>query len=599
MQTNRPGRSGIQKVKYFKPWVVLFIIFSFMFSVESLICPRPASADFTIVVYPDSHILSTYVPIWQAQNEWVVNNISSQNITAVLGMGDIVTTPSAEAYTGATVSGYDLIDGTGLPYLPLVGNHDYDNIGERTTGLYDNFFGPLRFAGKSWYLGGYPAGSNANLAIKFDVEDRKYLVIGLEFFPRASAAVWAQGVIDANPDREVIVVTHAYLTKEGILYQDYETYGPAAYGLTQDYNGQELWDNFIKVNSRIFLVIDGHDICSPNNAHLISSGTNGNIVSQIFTNYQCQPNGGDGYILLLKVKPAEGVIEVTPYSTNLATNDPDYAPYALPYNSSAPTIIFASLGAIPPPYGITLRAMINDNGAATTVTFEYGLTTGFGTTVSGGTVTAGSGNSEVSANITGLTPGITYHARAMASNIVGTASGDVFSFTVPNPPPTWPLFQTVTGSGTGFINSTPFGLDCYDTCYANLNTNSTVIFMAVPDSFSVFSGWSGDCNGLNNCTITMDKSKSVFAEFTAVPPVMVGTTVYQNLQDALDGAYADATIKALAAEFIGDLILNRDITISLDGGYAANYIDYSGVTTIRGSLTIETGSMTINQLNIQ
>jgi len=593
------GLFGIHVESYLKSWLALFCIFIAIFSVECLQFPQPAYAEFTIVVYPDSQnsvdSAPTYVPIWQAQNEWVVNNMSAQNISAVLGVGDIANTPSTAAYNNATVSGYNLIDGAGLPYLTLMGNHDYNNISERTTGLYDEFFGPSRFAGKSWYLGGYPVGSNANLAIAFDVGVQKYLALGLEFFPRESAVAWAQSVIDTNPDREVIVVTHAYLTKEGTHYQDGDNYGPAAYGLIQDYSGQELWDNFIKTNSRIVLVISGHDICSPNNAHLISNGTNGNIVSQIFTNYQCHPNGGDGYILLLKFKTDTRVIEVTPYSTSLATNDPNYAPYVLPYNPSSPTITSASVGATPPPIGITLQAMVNDNGALTTVGFEYGLTTSYGTTITGGTVNPGSGSSEVSANITGLSPGVTYHARAIASNIVGTVFGNDVSFTVTNSPITWPIIFTVTGSGKGAIYSIPSVIVCSNSCYVELNENSTLTLIAVPDSFSVFNNWSGNCTGLN-CSLTMNGGKSVSAEFTAVPPVMEGTTAYQNLQDAYSDTNSGANIKSLAVEFNENLILNRDISISLEGGYAGNYIDNSGVTTVKGSLTIEKGSIAINKV---
>jgi len=592
------GLLGIQADKSFRPWITFFIMFLFIFAVECLKFPQSSCAEFTIVVYPDSHVNTgpTNLPIWQAQNSWVVNNISTENIVAVLGVGDIVSTPSVEAYTNATVIGYDLIDNSGLPYLPLVGNHDYNNILERTTGFYDDFFGPTRFAGKSWYLGGHPVGSNANLAIKFDVDDRKYLILGLEFFPREGAVAWAQGVIDANPDREVIVVTHAYLTKDGTLYQEGDNYGPASYGLTLDYSGQELWDNFIKVNSRIFLVISGHDICTPNNSQLISIGTNGNVVSQIHSNYQCDPNGGNGYILQLKFKAAARVIEVTPYSTHLGTNDPNYAPYVLPYNPSTPTITSASVGSTPP-IGVTLNATVNDNGAPTTVYFEYGLTTDYGTSVAGGIVAAGSGNSEITTNITGLSPGFTYHARAMASNIAGTVSGNDILFTAPSPQSTWPMTLTVTGSGGGVI-SIPSVIDCPFACYLELNANSTVNLTAIPDSYSAFSKWSGDCSGLN-CGLTMNGGKLVNAEFIAVPTVMIGTTAYENLLDAFIDTNSDVTIKALAVEFYADLTLNRDISIFLDGGYAGNYIDKSGMTKLKACLTIEKGTITINNLSLQ
>jgi len=145
----------------------------------------------------------------------------------------------------------------------------------------------------------------------------------------------------------------------------------------------------------------------------------------------------------------------------------------------------------------------------------------------------------------------------------------------------------------------PAGIACTNSCYLELNANSTVNLIAIPDSFSVFSRWSGDCSGLNNCTITMDEGKSVFAEFTAVAPVMVDLTVYQNLQDAFNATYTGATIKAFAAKFGENLTLNRNISISLDGGYDGSYTNKLGVTTINGSLTIEQGTIAVNQVSLQ
>jgi len=75
--------------------------------------------------------------------------------------------------------------------------------------------------------------------------------------------------------------------------------------------------------------------------------------------------------------------------------------------------------------GATLNGTVNANNASTTVTFEYGLTTGYGSTVTadqspvtGGTATA------VSYTLTGLLPGATYHYRAVGVNSKGTTYGD-------------------------------------------------------------------------------------------------------------------------------------------------------------------------------
>jgi uncharacterized repeat protein (TIGR02543 family) len=82
--------------------------------------------------------------------------------------------------------------------------------------------------------------------------------------------------------------------------------------------------------------------------------------------------------------------------------------------------------------GATLNGSVNDNGAITTVTFDYGLTTGYGTNVAattGGTVSAGAGNTAVAKSLTGLTCNTTYHFRVNGVNSAGTTNGSDLTFT--------------------------------------------------------------------------------------------------------------------------------------------------------------------------
>jgi len=80
--------------------------------------------------------------------------------------------------------------------------------------------------------------------------------------------------------------------------------------------------------------------------------------------------------------------------------------------------------------GATLNGSINANNASTSVTFDYGLTTGYGSsaTATPGTV-AGTSNTSVSASLTGLTPNTTYHYRVKGVNSAGTTNGLDGSFT--------------------------------------------------------------------------------------------------------------------------------------------------------------------------
>jgi hypothetical protein len=87
----------------------------------------------------------------------------------------------------------------------------------------------------------------------------------------------------------------------------------------------------------------------------------------------------------------------------------------------------------------TLSATVNPNGASTTLYFDYGVTTSYGSTVTHGNV--GSGTTPVTHTfvLTGLNCGTTYHYRARAQNSGGTRSGNDQSFTTSacsQPPPT-------------------------------------------------------------------------------------------------------------------------------------------------------------------
>jgi hypothetical protein len=97
----------------------------------------------------------------------------------------------------------------------------------------------------------------------------------------------------------------------------------------------------------------------------------------------------------------------------------------------------------------TLNGTVNANNLSSTVSFDYGLTAAYGSTVpgipspvSGGIVTP------VSAAITGLIPGVTYHFRVNGTNSVGTMNGNDMTFTTQAAPP-----AVVTTAATGITGN--------------------------------------------------------------------------------------------------------------------------------------------------
>ena len=96
----------------------------------------------------------------------------------------------------------------------------------------------------------------------------------------------------------------------------------------------------------------------------------------------------------------------------------------------------------------TVSGSVTPLGAPTAVTFQYGTTSALGSSKAAGTLPASGDASNVTANLTGLTPGTTIFYRVTASNgFGGTVTGAVHSFkTTGRPPPTTQLTTGTVGN---------------------------------------------------------------------------------------------------------------------------------------------------------
>ena len=121
-----------------------------------------------------------------------------------------------------------------------------------------------------------------------------------------------------------------------------------------------------------------------------------------------------------------------------------------------------------------LTGSVDPNGAATTIQFQYGATSAYGT-VTPEQVVSGDGKKTVTVDITGLAPATTYHFRLIARNDKGLSKGADRSFktkvqplgvsfaATPNPlltGATTTLAGQLTGTGNGgrdvVLQSNPF-----------------------------------------------------------------------------------------------------------------------------------------------
>jgi hypothetical protein len=79
---------------------------------------------------------------------------------------------------------------------------------------------------------------------------------------------------------------------------------------------------------------------------------------------------------------------------------------------------------------------------------------------------------------------------------------------------THPLTVTTQGTGAGHVTSEPPGVDCGVTCTTLYDFGTVVTLTAVPDTGSLFDGWSGACSGGGPCSVTMTETKWATVTFT-------------------------------------------------------------------------------------
>lgn len=257
----------------------------------------PKEDNFSIILFPDTQYEVKYKPsMWESMASWVVKNQATMNIQAVFGLGDVTDTSKSSEFNEA-VKGWNMIKNAGIIYVPIPGNHDLTT----SDSVWNYYFGPKYFSGKPWFGGAYKNITDVYY-VKFNVGSHKYLAIALEYSPSRSDLLWVQSIIDANTDREVIVVTHSYLNIDNLTDE-----------------GNNIWNDLVKQNKNIFLVVCGHmHPGSSTSSYQLATGLNGNKVNVLRVDYQKSDDGG-GYMEILRFQP--GKILASAYSAYLNETD--------------------------------------------------------------------------------------------------------------------------------------------------------------------------------------------------------------------------------------------------------------------------------------
>jgi hypothetical protein len=330
-------------------------------AITLLICSAYSAASgetFTIAAIPDPQcyvsngcVQPASTDIYKSEAQFIVNNRAAMNIVFVSHLGDAWNNSSSSAEMPRSQSAMDILKDANIPMGMVAGNHDYDQgTGNGYTyisgsTLWNTYFGPAYFSGKSWYGGAYVNSTDTNGMTSwqtFHAGSWDFLHIALEIEPSDDVLAWVQNVIDAHPGWPTIVTIHEYINPLG-QYMGVAGDYTSVLRLGHPYNSdQQIWDKFIKVNPQIFMVLCGHAFLGDAYCayKLITQNNRGYNVYQILSDYQGTKSSdpdtlgyGGGWLRLMEFDTTLKTIHVRTYSVVLGkyTNDPsltDYSTYA-------------------------------------------------------------------------------------------------------------------------------------------------------------------------------------------------------------------------------------------------------------------------------
>ena len=202
---------------------------------------------------------------------------------------------------------FNKLDSNKIPYSIVPGNHDYDCIDTpilwRDTRNFRKFFGADRYIDKDWFLDHDI--SERNMVQKFNANGQDLLHIGMEWQPSDKAIKFAQESIIKNINTPVIITTHHHLEPgDNPHFNDYEKITPNSSGGN---NPEQLFKKLIEPFPQVFLVLSGHLYGS---GYLESKTLLNKKVHQIVANYQSDPNGGNGWMNILKFIPDQSTMDI-------------------------------------------------------------------------------------------------------------------------------------------------------------------------------------------------------------------------------------------------------------------------------------------------
>jgi hypothetical protein len=288
--------------------------------------PPPAGVvdpTFSIAVIPDTQdeVRSSTGTRFSNRVGWLVQNKSRLDLRYAIQIGDLTSwghvDPAQCAKASTEIQPLEAV----IPWSVAAGNHDTaavcaggsacpganTSVTVRDVSTFNRYFPPARFPRQG---GSYEPNRSENSWSTFSAGGREWLVLTLELWARPAVVAWANGVVAANPGRNVIVNTHAYLTSTGAISSSNGGYGSTS--------PRYLFDHLIKLHPNIKLVVSGHTGLA---AMRVDTGVAGNKVLSFLQAFHSTTNP----VRLVEIDTDAGTVTSRIYAPQSNTAYPQYA----------------------------------------------------------------------------------------------------------------------------------------------------------------------------------------------------------------------------------------------------------------------------------
>ena len=242
--------------------------------------------------------------------------------------------------------------------------------------------------------------------------------------------------------------------------------------------------------------------------------------------------------------------------------------------AAAPTAITGPVKALGTSTA-TLTGTVNPNGQATSRYFEYGTSTSYGSKTASASVGSGTANVDVSAALTGLAPGTTYHYRVVATNTTGTSRGTDGIFTTAAAP------AAVTGPATSV---TPTSATLNGTVDPNGRPTTYFFEFGTSTSYGSKTPEKAAGSGTNSTGVSAAVSGLLRGKRYHFRLVATSDAGVSRGADQTFSTIGAPTVVTRAASSIAPTTARLNGTITPNGQATSWYFDY-GITSSYGSKT--------------